>query len=221
MEEVFVMFNLIKDTYKLYLKKMPLWILFVLPLIAYSLTDDVLREKYAGCSCYLYCSMFLGPLVFSSAELFIYRHVMKFNMGKIWGFLKKVVLFTVAQFVMGLIMIVPMFIWARIANHHNIGEYWLVVGLIVNVFLGIWLFAKINVLLPMIACGDGLSFDKFKKFSTGSYTSWLLASAFIYFPYIASYYLISNGIVNVVITSIVAVLMCLFNALYYQSKVEE
>lgn len=212
------MLTVIKDTYKLFLRKLPIWILFILPLIVYSLGDDCLRARYAGNRAYLYLSLCLSPLVYSAVEIAIYKYVMKVQLGKVWGFIKKWLLFVIIQFVMGFVMMIPIFILSKIFAHHNIGFYWVPLGLIANIFVGIWLFAKVNVLLPMIMAGEKINFKSFAALAKGSYLSWAAVAALIYFPYIAAYYLIGNDEANIVVTSLLSVLLCLFNSLYYETK---
>lgn len=212
------MLNIIKDTYKLFFQKFPIWVLFVLPLMVYSFGDDYLRGSYADCRSYLYLSLCLSPLVFTVVEVAIYKYVLKAELGRIWGFVKKWLLFAVIQFVMGFVMMVPMFILSKIVAHHSVSIYWVPLGLIINIFLGIWLFAKVNVLLPMIIKGDKITVESFNNMAKGSYLAWLLPATLVYFPYVASYYLIGDNTVNIVVTSLLAVLQCLFNCLYYENK---
>lgn len=211
------MLSIIKDTYKLFLRKLPVWILFILPLIIYSVGDDYLRANFAECRSYFYLSLCLSPLVYCAVEIAIYKYVMKVEIGKFWGFIKKWILFIIIQFVMGFVMMTPMFVLSKIMLHHNINSYWIPFGLIANIFVGIWLFAKVNVLLPMIMSGEKITFKSYMVLAKGGYLSWVLVSAFIYFPYVAAYYLIGNPEVNIVVTSLFSVVICLFNSLYYMS----
>lgn len=215
------MFHVIQDTYKLYLKKLPVWILFVLPMIVYSAADDYLRDYFAGSRFYFYLSVVLSPVVYAAVQLAIYKYVMKIDLGKVWGTVKKMALFAVIQFSMAFVMMLPMFVFSRIAEHHQLGNLWVPFGLVGNIFLGIWLFAKVNVILPMIAKGDKVTPKSFDKTAKDSYAFWAAVAALVYFPYIASYYLIGNVWANVAATSLLSVLQPLFNSLYYQSKAKK
>lgn len=212
------MFNVIQDTYKLYLKKLPVWSLFVLPLIVYSVADDYLRVYFAGNRFYMYLSAVLSPVVYAAIQLAIYKYVMKTDLGKLWGTVKKLVLFTVIQFAMAFVMMLPMFVLSRIAEHHQLGDLWIPFGLVANIFFGFWIFAKASVVLPMIVKDDKITLESFNGLAKGSYAFWTAVAALVYFPYIASYYLISNPWINVFVTGFLSVLQPLFNSLYFQAK---
>lgn len=212
------MFNIIQDTYKLYFRKLPVWALFVLPLVLYSVADDYLRVYFADCRFYIYLSVVLSPVVYAAVELAVYKYMLKAELGKVWGTLKKLVLFAVIQFAAGFVMMLPMFVFSRTAGHHQLGSLWIPFGLVANIFLGIWFFARINIILPMIVKGDKITLKSFDKQVKNTYAFWAAVAALIYFPYIASYYLIGNSIVNVLVAGFLSVLQPLFNSLYYQAK---
>lgn len=212
------MFNIIQDTYKLYFRKLPVLALFVLPLVLYSVADDYLRVYLADCRFYIYLSAVLSPLVYAAVELAVYKYMLKAKLGKVWGTLKKLVLFAVIQFSAGFVMMLPMFVLSRIAGHHQLGNLWVPFGLIANIFLGIWFFARVNIVLPMIVNEDKVTLKSFDRQAKDTYAFWAVVAALIYFPYIASYYLIGNVIVNVLVTGFLSVLQPLFNSLYYQAK---
>ena len=67
------MFNIIRDTYKLYFRKLPLWALFILPLVLYSVADDYLRVYFADCRFYIYLAVVLSPVVYAAVELAVYK----------------------------------------------------------------------------------------------------------------------------------------------------
>lgn len=212
------MFHVIQDAYKLYLKKLPVWFLFVLPLVVYSTADDYLRVYFADSQFYIYLSVVLSPVVYAAVQLAIYKYVMKTDLGKVWGTVKKLVLFTVIQFAMAFVMMLPMFVFSRIADHHQLGYLWVPFGLVANIFLGIWLFAKVNVVLPMVVKGNKITLKSYGKMAKGSYIFWAAVAALVYFPYIASYYLISNAWAGIITTGMLSVLQPLFNSLYYQAE---
>lgn len=108
------MFHVIQDAYKLYLKKLPVWFLFVLPLVVYSTADDYLRVYFADSQFYIYLSVVLSPVVYAAVQLAIYKYVMKTDLGKVWGTVKKLVLFTVIQFAMAFVMMLPMFVFPEL-----------------------------------------------------------------------------------------------------------
>lgn len=215
------MLQIIKDSYHLYFKKFHIWLLFILPLIIYSFLDDYLLAKAAEnekFSFYMTLSLILSPLVYTAIEMFIYRQAMQVKFGKLWGFVKKWVFFIVIQLVMGYVMMIPVFIMSAIAGHHGLPSFWLPAALVINVFLGIWLFAKVCVVLPLIMAGRKVGMREFWTFSRASYVSWLLAAVLVYFPYVAAFYLISCNVANIVVSALLSVIITLFNTMYYQAN---
>ena len=208
------MINIIKESYLLFFKKFPIWVAFLLPMLIFSFLDDAFLVAEHGV-----ISKIVGIIVFAATELALYRYIMEIKLGGPWKSIYKMVILAVFQVVMGLIMLIPVYIFLQIAQHHNLMSFtYVFCSFLVNVFLGGWLFAKANAVIPLIVAGEKFSFSRFKTFSKDSYLAWAWVSLLIYFPYVACFYLIDSVATSIVITSLYVALFCLFNALYYKNK---
>lgn len=213
------MLNLIKNTYELYFKKLPLLALFVIPLILYSAADSYLKElsyTFVEYQIFVTVSLFLSPFIFTATEIALYKYLMQVKVGGGLGFIKKWAIFVTIHLVMGWIMMLPILILKLFVP--NLGMCWIVGALVANIFLGGWIFARVNVILPMIMNGDKLSFKGMWTLGAKGYLPWLLVSALVYFPYIGSYYLIPNDIAQMIIASLLSIVSCVFNSLYYKAE---
>ena len=208
------MFGIIKNSYLLFCKKLPLWIVLVLPLAAFSYADE-----YFQAQSFSYWMKLSGVLILTLTELALYKFAINIKFGNIWQIVKKTILISVYQVIIGFIMLIPVFIAVQIAHHHQMmSDWYLLLTFIVNIFLGGWFFAKANALLPLMIEGEKLSWAKSKEYLKGSYLGWCLVSGLIYFFYVASLYLIECDLTSIGLSSLFLIVFTLFNALYYQSK---
>lgn len=209
------MFAIIKDSYVLFFKKLPLWIAFILPMAIFSYIDDLF---WAGKG-ENWSLKILGLMIFAATELAIYRKAMEIELGGAVKAILKAIFLIVFQIVMGIVMLLPVYVFMHIAQHHQIMSFsYYALSLLVNVLLGGWIFAKANALVPLVIAGEKVDFSKFKEFSKGSYVAWALVSLLVYFPYVASYYLIECVWLNTILTSVFVAVFCLFNSVYYKAK---
>ncbi len=209
------MLSIIKDSYFSFFKQIHKWIVVVLPLAIFSYLDEYLRGEYGYC----WGMKLAGIVLLTLTELFIFKKVAALELGNIWNVVKKVVLISVYQVVIGLIMLVPVYIAIKIAQHHQILSlgyiFW---AFVINIFLGGWLFAKTNAILPSVVAGEKLNISTFKSYTKGSYMDWVWVSLLIYFPYIISLYMVDCVVLSIAISSLFVAVFSLFNIKYYQSK---
>lgn len=213
------MLNIIKESYVLYFKKLPLLALFVMPLILYSAADFYLQRlsyTFTEYQIFVTISLFLSPFIFTATQIALYKYLMQVDVGGGLGFIKKWAVFVAVHLVMGWVMMFPVFVLRFFAS--SFGIHWVAMALVANIFLGMWLFARINIVLPMIMNGDKLSLKGLWKFGAKGYLPWVLVSTFIYLPYIGSYYLIKNEIAQMIIVSLVSIVSCVFNSKYYKAE---
>ena len=208
------MLNIIKNSYVLFAKKILLWLAIVAPLIVFSCVDS-----------YFFNGMFsigtwqiVGILILVATELVLYHYMLKIDRESVWSTVKKIILTAVVQVVMGVVMMIPVYIFMNIAYHHNFAESALWIGMVVNIFLGGWLFAKVCAIIALIMTNEKLSWARFKEFSKASYMDWAWASALVYFPYVLFNYLPINIYAGNVITAVLLVVLCTFNSSYYLAK---
>ncbi len=205
------MFSVIKESYVLFIKKFPLWIAFVLPLALFSFLD----EEFASENIYFWMKLG-GILILTLTELGIYKYIVKLNFGNVWQIIKKIIIISVYQVVIGVIMMLPIYIAIKIGQHHQIlSAGYIMLCFVINIFLGGWFFAKFNAVLPLIAAGEK---NGYKTYIKGKYLDWCWVSLLVYFPYVASLYLIDCALTSIVLSSLFVAVFSIFNIKLYQSK---
>lgn len=215
------MLTILKDTYTTYVKKFPVLVLFILPLLIYSAGDDALKHFFANSDfmqAWGVLSIVFSALVYTATQIFIYRYLMNVHLGKVMGFLKVWAKFFVVHLVLSNLIMLPVLGMMLGAVYFEAGSYAFPLALIINMFLGFWLMARVNVVLPMIVANDDVAPRKVWEFGKDSYTAWLLPVAFVYLPYVLSFYLISCEWTKVIVVGLLSVLLTVFNFVYYQSK---
>lgn len=209
------MLETIKEACKLYLKKAPYFALLVLLLLAYEFLSqkafDSVTSKFG-----IYTLLFLGPIVYTSVELLIYRSLLNVKFGRAWGFIKKMILFIITHVVYGFVFMLPVFLIRYLLAEHC--PYWMPIAFVINVFAAFWLLARASIVFPMIMAGDKITPKTVWNLTKGSYGSWLLPAILVYLPYVMSYYLVSNMWVNLALTSVLSMWVLTFTIVYYQSK---
>lgn len=209
------MISMIKDSYMLFFKKLPLWIAILLPLVIFSYTDEYIRATYG----YSWAMRLGGVAVVALIELLVFKFAAEIKLGNVWQVVKKIFLISIYQVIIGGIMIMPIFIFMKIAiHHHALSVGFLFFSFAVNIFLGGYIFAKYNVLLPLIAGEKKIFSSQLKQYVQGSYKDWCLVSFLLYFPYVCSLLLINCTLTSIVISSIFVVVFSIFNALYYNLR---
>lgn len=209
------MLNIIKESYLLFLKKLPLWIAFIVPLAAFSYLDEYVRAKGINS----WSLRFGGVLLVALIEIAVFKYAGDLKLEKGWRIVKNVIFITVFQVVFSVIMMLPVIIAIRIAQHHQLlSPEFLFFSYTANIFLGGWCFAKFNSVMPMVAAGDKLSWEKIGQYTKGSYKDWLWVSLLLYFPYVCSLYLISCIFTSIVVNALFLIAISIFNVLYYQSR---
>ena len=116
----------------------------------------------------------------------------------------------------GLILALPAWLFIYILNKLGV-PYAALLGWTINIFVGIALWARLNVLLPMVIAGKKVTAADFFKKTSASYLQWLAAAVFIYLPYIAINFLVNNPWLNAVLLNIAMILIIVFNTNYMRS----
>lgn len=209
------MLSVIKDSYILFLKKLPLWVAVLLPLVAFSYADEYIRAEHIN-------SWFMrlgGVAVLTIVQVVIYKLVSELKLGNIWQIVKKILLISLYQMVLGIIVVIPVLLLMKIASHHNIlTDGFLFFAFVVNIFISGYLLAKYNTLVPLMAKGEKLSLSLIKQHTKGSYKDWCWVSFLLYFPYVCSLFLINCTLTSIVVSSLFVVVFSIFNALYCNQK---
>lgn len=211
------MLNLIMDSYKSFFKKMPTMLLFILPLLAYSFLELYCEGKFAQSQIFIFVAVVLTALVNVLTEIALY----KYNLGqesrnplKPWY---NIFIYYVAQMLFGLLLSIPAlvltYLFAKLGLSYAPLWAWTL-----NIFIGISLWARLNVLLPMVISGEKVTFKDFMQKTSAPYHQWLMAAVCIYLPYIAVNFLINNPWLNAVFLCFTMMLIVVFNSNYLQSK---
>lgn len=209
------MLSVIKDSYILFLKKLPLWVAVLLPLVAFSYADEYIRAEHINS-----WSMRLGGVaVLTIVQVVIYKLVSELKLGNVWQIVKKILLISLYQMVLGIIVVIPILLLMKIASHHNIlTDEFLFFAFVVNIFISGYLLAKYNTLVPLMAKGEKISLSLIKQHTKGSYKDWCWVSFLLYFPYVCSLFLIDCTLTSIVVSSLFVVVFSIFNALYCNQK---
>lgn len=211
------MLNLIMDSYKSFFKKMPTMLLFILPLLAYSFIEVYCEGKFAQSQIFIFLAVVLTALVNVLTEIALYKYNLAqetTNPLKPWY---NIFIYYVAQMLFGLVIAIPAFILTYIFAKLSI-PYAGLLAWALNIFLGISLWARLNVLLPMVISGEKITLKDFMQKTSEPYHQWLLAATCIYLPYIAINYLINNPWLNTLLLCFTMMLIVVFNSNYLQSK---
>ena len=209
------MLSVIKDSYILFFKKLPLWVAVLLPLVAFSYADEYIRAEHINS-----WSMRLGGVaVLTIVQVVIYKLVSELKLGNVWQIVKKILLISLYQMVLGIIVVIPILLLMKIASHHNIlTDEFLFFAFVVNIFISGYLLAKYNTLVPLMAKGEKISLSLIKQHTKGSYKDWCWVSFLLYFPYVCSLFLIDCTLTSIVVSSLFVVVFSIFNALYCNQK---
>lgn len=212
------MLETIEKSYKLLVKKIPYLAVLLFILMIYEFLNQKAFDSVSKSQLAIYGLLFLGPIVYASIELVIYKHFMKVDFGRALGFIKKMALFIILHLIYGFVFMAPVFLIRYLCADHC--AYWMPISLVVNIFVAFWLLARMSLIFPMIVDGAKITPKILWTSTKGSYLSWVMVATLIYFPYILSYYMISNIWVNMALSSSLSMSILLFNTVYYQTKIK-
>ncbi len=210
------MLNLIIDSYKSFFKKLPVMLLFIIPLLVYCYAELYMEGRFAHSMAFVYVSVVLTALFNVLTEISLYKYNLSqdsYNPLKPWY---NIFIYYVAQMLFGLILALPAWLFIYILNKLGV-PYAALLGWTINIFIGIALWARLNVLLPMVIAGKKVTAADFFKKTSASYLQWLAAAVFIYLPYIAINFLVNNPWLNAVLLNIAMILIIVFNTNYMRS----
>lgn len=215
------MLKTIADSYKLFFRKFPIIVLYALPLLVLSAIEVFFENQNTenkGVHYFLVMSAYLIPLVSAAVDVALYKRFLGIkNINPLQPF-KTYFSYFFVQLGIGLIAVAPLHAVFYILNLNSgptLGH--LVFALVVNMFLGIYVLARLNLILPLIIQNKLLNLKDFMAFSRDSYLNWIIAGFLIYSPFLVSNYVIANPYVNTVITNLCMLLFICFNTTYVLS----
>ena len=210
------MLNLVIDSYKSFLKKLPVMVLFILPLLVYSCAEIYLQGEFSASKTFIFITVVLAALANVLTEISLY----KYNLGqdsrnplKPWY---NIFIYYVAQMIFGLLLSLPALLFTYIFSKLGLPGAVLLAWTL-NIFIGIALWARLNVLLPMVISEKKIIVGDFIKKTSAPYYKWLLVAVCIYLPYIAVNFLINNPWLNAILLPIAMMLIIVFNSSYMHS----
>ncbi len=212
------MLKTIADSYKLFFRKFPIIVLYALPLLVFSAIEIFFENQNSenkGVYYFLLLSSYLIPLVSAGVDVALYKRLLGIKKVNPLQPFKTYFSYFFVQLGIGLIAVIPLHAIFYILNLNSgptLGH--LVIALVVNMFLGIYVLARLNLVLPLIIQNKLLKLKDFIAFSSDSYLNWTIVGFLIYGPFLVSNYVIANPYVNTIITNLCMLLFVCFNTTY-------
>ena len=217
------MLGLIKDSYKLFFKNIPVIILFALPLLVLSALD-IYFENYTpvnqGILYFAYASLLLIPLVSAGTDISIYRRLFHFDIVNPLSSLRAFIVYLFAQIGIGLIGTAPIFLFQYLFNLLGISPLLnLSLSIILNLFIGFIFIARFNIVLPLIIQNKVPSLHEFMSYTCKPFKQWLIVATVVYLPYVILYYLTaSNPYINIIVSTLFTFEFICFNITYVNNN---
>lgn len=215
------MFTTIADSYKLFLRNFPVIFLYALPLLAVASADiyfEGLNSANRGAGYFIAAAVIIIPLVSAATDIAIYKRLLKMSAINPFNNLKTYVLYLVTQLLLGLIAVVPVFMFRYMLEMLNLNDtYALTTSLFLNLFIGIYFLARFNIILPLIVQGKIPTVKDFVSFTERPYHDWLYVVFLVYLPYILLNYLVSCPYMHMVVTNLYMFVFVCFNITFLLS----
>ena len=217
------MLRLIKDSYKLFFKNLPVIILFALPLLVL-LALNIYFGNYTpvnrGIVYFTYAALLLLPLVSAGTDISIYRRLFHFNIVNPLSSLHAFILYLLAQICIGLIGTAPIFLFQYLFDITGLSPFVsLSLAIIVNIFVGFAFMARFNVILPLIIQNKVPSLHEFMSYTKRPFRQWLSVAVLVYLPYVVLHYLSAPcPYTNMLITTIFMFVFICFNVVYVNNN---
>lgn len=212
------MFKTILDSYKMYLKNLPVIILFALPLLVFSNIEIYFQHfenPNQGITYFIALAVLLLPLISASTDIAVYRKFFKFDRVNPFSCPKTLFIYLFAQIALGLIATLPIFIFKYLFGlfmDNNL--YIMIIALFLNMFIGIYFLARFNLILPLIVLEINPGLKTFLDYTRNSYGKWLSVAFLIYLPYIVINYTVSCPYMNMLFTTLFMFVFICFNTAY-------
>lgn len=217
------MLRLIKDSYKLFFKNLPLIILFALPLLVLSILD-IYFGGYTpinrGIVYFSYAALLLIPLVSAGTDICIYRRLFHFNIINPLSSLRAFILYLLAQIIIGLIGTAPIFLFQYIFHTFGLPPLMnLFSSVVLNLFVGFIFIARFNIILPLIIQNKIPSLHEFLSYTKRPFKQWLSVATLIYLPYVILHYLsVPCPYTNMIVTTIFMFVFICFNVVFVNNN---
>lgn len=215
------MLKVITDSYKMFLKNFPVILLYSLPLIALSIIDLSFKQianPGKGILYFATLATILIPFVSAATDVAIYKFLLK--LGKINPFAswKIYFLYMFSQLAIGLVAVLPIFAFKFIFDNIGLENHAMLLALILNMFFGIYLLSRLNVILPLIIKGQEINLKAFWKNTDNTYANWMSVATLVYLPFLILNYGIINPYANSIITILFMYVFVTFNICYVSKR---
>lgn len=217
------MLRLIRDSYKLFFKNLPLIVLFALPLLVLSALD-IYFGSYTpvnrGIVYFAYAALLLIPLVSAGTDISIYRRLFHFNIINPLSSLRAFILYLLVQIGVGLVGTAPIFLFQYLFNLLGLTPLLsLSLAVVVNLFIGFVFMARFNIILPLIIQNKIPPLHEFLSYTRRPFKQWLSVAALVYLPYVILHYLSAPcPYTNMIVTTIFMFVFICFNIVYVNNN---
>ncbi len=214
------MLKLIKDAYVLYLRNLPLIVVFALPLLALSIIDIYIRRA-APESAYLGAVMFIVlALAGTATDISLYRRFFHYSIINPLSSLRAFALYLVCQLATSAVGTLPIFGLQYLFSLTGLPPYIsFLAAVIVCIFTFFALMTRLEIILPLIVQNKIPALREFWNYTRRPWKQWIQAALLLFVPYIILYYIFSGmPVVNTVLTTVFAFVTLCFNTVYINNR---
>ncbi len=212
------MLKLVLDSYKMFLKNFPVILLFATPLLLLSGISIWIENSETinqGVLYFYYASFVLIPLVSIATDISLYRRLFGYSIINPLCSIKAFILYLITQLSLGLVASAPIILFRYIFVAFGMSNLWaFVLALATNMFMGIYLLARFNILFPLIIQNKVPSLKEFSQYTARSYKEWMSVTFLIYMPYVVFNYAILSPTINMLVINLFAFVFVCFNIKY-------
>lgn len=212
------MLKTIVDSYKMFCRNFPVILLYALPLLILTVIQvyfDGLNTQNRGVVWYLAGAVFLMPLISAATDIAVYKRLFKDASVNPFRNPKVLFIYLFVQLGLGLVAVLPIYLFNYILFRYTSWTLCVMcVSLLANMFIGVWLLARFNIILPLIVQQRVPSWRDFLEFTDHPYKQWLLVAFLVYMPYIVINYLFTCPYLNAVLTNLYMLVFVCFNTTY-------
>lgn len=209
------MLKLIKDAYVLYLRNLPLIVVYALPLLALSIID-----AYTGNTILITCIMVLMiSLANTATDICLYRRMFHFKTINPLSSLRTFGLYLLFQTCIGLIGTAPLFVFLPLLNQTGLSpEMSLSIAITINTLTFFALMSRLEIILPLIVQNKLPSWREFWTYTRRPWIQWIMVALLVYFPYIVFNYALPSPLTAVIVTTLFSFVSLCFNISYLNSN---
>ena len=153
------MFDLIKNSYVSYVKNFGYIFAIMFWFVTYTLSStyiDAGNIDFINVSIFQKLNLVISTIFLVLVEIFIYKRFLKLKIKGFMNWAKKSILILFVRVVLMCVAFLPIFLLNVFVSFNNL--YLLSAVLLANAFLGFALYARLNVITPMILSNEKITF---------------------------------------------------------------